>query len=203
MSWFKVDDELYGHGKWLALSLRARGLWVTAGSWSAQYGTDGNIPHAALALFGAKPADAAELTRVQPGFDHPMWDVTETGWRFHDWDVFQPDAASEAVRRDDAHQTMSSKGREGNHRRWHEGRGLLVPGCDYCYPEPGPDSPPESGPESGSRSGPDRVSSPRTRTRTKTYPSRHGIYSYPPDHEATDRVVQGTADSDDAMQVKR
>ena len=35
MSWFKVDDRLHAHPKWLALPKGARALWITAGSWSS------------------------------------------------------------------------------------------------------------------------------------------------------------------------
>ena len=35
MAWFRVDDHLYSHPKWLALPKGSRALWVTAGSWCA------------------------------------------------------------------------------------------------------------------------------------------------------------------------
>src|SRR4051812_39798971 len=64
MTWFKVDDGLWGHPKWLATPAPARGLWVTAGSWSAANLTDGRIPRHVLPSLGGRPRDAATLVTV-------------------------------------------------------------------------------------------------------------------------------------------
>lgn len=137
MAWFKVDDRLWGHPKWLATPARARGLWVTAGSWSASQETDGAIPRHVLGILGGRPADAATL--VAAG----LWSVTRAGWAFHDWAIFQPDAASQRAKRE----AESAAGSLGNHRRWHEKRGIVVIGCEHCG---------SSGDDSGTRSGGDR-----------------------------------------------
>lgn len=79
MTWFKVDDGLWGHPKWLATPLPARGLWVTAGSWSAANLTDGQVPRHVLPSLGGKPRDAAALVDVG------LWVATDGGWRFHEW----------------------------------------------------------------------------------------------------------------------
>lgn len=88
MAWFKVDDKLWGHPKWLATPTRARGLWVTAGSWSASNETDGRIPaHVLPTLMGTK-SDANAL--VQSG----LWVAELSGdYRFHGWAEFQPTRA--------------------------------------------------------------------------------------------------------------
>lgn len=96
MAWFKVDDQFWGHPKRLACSLSEIGLWVTAGSWSAQQLTDGRIPRHVLAVFGAKPKDAAGL--VAAG----LWLPVEGGWQFHDWHVFQPSRADVEKARQEA-----------------------------------------------------------------------------------------------------
>jgi hypothetical protein len=92
MPWFKVDDSLHSHPKWIAASPHARALWVTAGSWCAAHLTDGHVPKHMLTLFGARPKDAAELVRL--GLWVEADDEPEGGWRFHDWDQYQPSAAS-------------------------------------------------------------------------------------------------------------
>lgn len=122
MTWFKVDDRLWGHPKWLATPARSRSLWVTAGSWSAGQGTDGRIPRHVLAALGHTSRDAAGL--VASG----LWRETRDGWRFHGWEEFQPDAASERAR----HEAKSDGGALGNHARWHVRRGINVPSCGYC-----------------------------------------------------------------------
>jgi hypothetical protein len=79
--WFPVDDGLYSHPKWLATSLAARGLWVTAGSWCSDpaHHSDGAIPGHVLASLGGTPELAGEL--VTAG----LWRRTRKGYAFHDW----------------------------------------------------------------------------------------------------------------------
>jgi len=82
--WFRVDDKLWGHPKWVATPPAARALWVTAGSWCSANLTDGHVPRAALPILGGKPKDAAAL--IAAG----LWDAAPAGgWIYHDWDEFQ------------------------------------------------------------------------------------------------------------------
>ncbi|MDN5963022.1 hypothetical protein [Acidipropionibacterium jensenii] len=86
MSWFKVDDGFDGSPKALMCSRSAIGLWALAGSWSARYLTDGFVPNVYVTRMDAM-ADASEL--VAAG----LWEMAEDGgWRFHDWDEFNPRA---------------------------------------------------------------------------------------------------------------
>lgn len=78
MPWFKVDDQLFAHPKWVGAPLRARGLWVTAGSWAASQPDDGFVPAHMLSMFGATKKDAGELVR------RGLWHEAEDGWRFVD-----------------------------------------------------------------------------------------------------------------------
>lgn len=94
MPWFKVDDGLYSHPKWLAASLPARGLWATAGAWCAAQITDGAVPRHVLPMLGAPAEVAEELVEVG------LWEHGADGWQFHDWFDFQPSA--ERVRADRA-----------------------------------------------------------------------------------------------------
>lgn len=87
MAWFKVDDKLHSHPKWLALPKGARALWVTAGSWSADQLLDGFVPTHALRTLNASRTDADALVRVG------LWVESQKdggGWQFHDWSVYQP-----------------------------------------------------------------------------------------------------------------
>ncbi len=146
MSWFKVDDRLYSHPKWMATPHRARALWVTAGSWCAAEMTDGKVPRHALALLGGTPKDAAAL--VAAG----LWRELKTGWIFHEWTIYQPDAASERAKR----KADSDAGILGNHRRWHVKRKTIVPDCPYCNGV-SEDEPPLSPEEEETYRGGDRV----------------------------------------------
>lgn len=71
MAWFKVDDKLWGHPKWMGLPAGARALWVTAGSYCASNETDGIVPVSALPALGARRRDAEAL--VEAG----LWDAVE------------------------------------------------------------------------------------------------------------------------------
>lgn len=83
MPWFKVDDTMAHHHKVMAAGNAAMGLWVRAGAYCAQQLTDGHVSHAALATLGTA-AQAARL--VAAG----LWDDAPGGFRFHDWDDYQP-----------------------------------------------------------------------------------------------------------------
>jgi hypothetical protein len=80
MTWFKVDDKLWGHPKWMGLPSGARALWVTAGSYCASNETDGRVPATVLVTLGARRRDAEAL--VQAGL----------------WTVIQPDANQNAAK---------------------------------------------------------------------------------------------------------
>lgn len=92
MPWFRVDDGFHSHPKVLATSLAARGLWVSAGSWSSGHLTDGVVPDHVLASLGGTPELAAEL--VAAG----LWKRRRNGWQFHDWASRNP--SKQAVEND-------------------------------------------------------------------------------------------------------
>lgn len=122
MVWFKVDDTLALNLKVLRAGNAAMGLWVRAGAWSGSQLSDGVVPEAVVPVLGGTSADAEAL--VAAG----LWERVEGAYVFHDWEAYQPTrAAVEADR-----SGKQSGGLLGNHRRWHESRGLLVPGCRWC-----------------------------------------------------------------------
>jgi hypothetical protein len=84
VAWFKIDDHLYSHPKWMALPKPARALWVTAGSWCAGQLLDGFVPHKALPLLDGTRAEARKLV------DAGLWEETPDGYLFHDWAEYQP-----------------------------------------------------------------------------------------------------------------
>jgi hypothetical protein len=94
--WFKVDDKLHDHRKARAAGATAMGLWVLAGSWSADNLTDGFIPATILPRWG-RPRDANRLTEV--GLWHTDEQDGETGWRFHEWAERQPLRAQKLAER--------------------------------------------------------------------------------------------------------
>ena len=84
MAWFRIDDHLYSHPKWIGASKGSRALWASAGSWSAGQLLDGFVPASVLPILGGNRREATEL--VEAG----LWAVDTDGWRFHDWQDYQP-----------------------------------------------------------------------------------------------------------------
>lgn len=85
MTWFKVDDSFHSHPKVLAAQPAALGLWVVAGSWSGATLSDGFVPDHVLPRL---LPDAVPLAQqlVAAG----LWKRTRGGYRFHDWNDFNP-----------------------------------------------------------------------------------------------------------------
>ena len=84
MTWFRVDDVFHSHPKVAATSLAARGLWVTAGSWSSAHLTDGVVPDHVLVSLGGTPELADELCAAG------LWRRTRAAHKFHDWSACNP-----------------------------------------------------------------------------------------------------------------
>lgn len=100
MSWFKVDDRLHAHPKWLALPKGARALWITAGSWSSAQLSDGFVPKSALTFLDGTTREAAAL--VTSG----LWEIVPGGWQFHDWQAYQPTRETVTARREASAQRL-------------------------------------------------------------------------------------------------
>lgn len=89
MTWFKTDDGFYDHPKVEGLSMAARGLWLTAGTWCAKHLTDGVISAARVRTLGGTTAQIRAL------ITHGLWvecgaDVHPKSYAFHDWNDMQP-----------------------------------------------------------------------------------------------------------------
>ena len=105
MPWFKVDDKLHDHHKSRAAKAKAMGVWVMAGSWCADNLTDGFVPRSVLGRWGT-PADAKRLVDV--GYWEMAEQNGERGWRFHDWDDYQPKRAETLTRREEDRQRKAA-----------------------------------------------------------------------------------------------
>lgn len=113
MAWFKVDDSFWSHPKVLPLSLAARGVWLTAGTWCATHLTDGAIDDESLHVI--IPGSRAQVGRWAAELvTRGLWDVTDTGWRFHSWEDFQPSREQVEAARIDARERQR---RSREHRR--------------------------------------------------------------------------------------
>lgn len=149
--WMKVDDRLHNHRKTRAVTrshdskrrdAAPMGLWVLAGSWSAQNGTDGWVPEEELDRWDDDwPSLVPRL--VKAGYWWPHERDNEPGFGFTDWHDYNDPA-----------DLASRSGTYGNHIRWHVNEGKVDPECQHCPREPedegiAPDVAPISGGDRG------------------------------------------------------
>lgn len=131
MTWFKVDDAFFDHPKVMALEegdhfAEAVALWSLAGAWCARHLTDGNVPRNALRRvtpFDAAPA-AAELVRVG------LWEEVTDGWRYKDWDEYQP------LRKEVRERRENTRERVRRHRSKKRGGNGVTGGYEKRCPDP-------------------------------------------------------------------
>lgn len=90
--WAKVDDGWWAHRKVLGLSLAARGMWVTALSWSCAQRN--SLVPPALGRMVCGPDDDCEQI-AQELVDAGLWIVEDAGWRIHDWSEYQEKSLAE------------------------------------------------------------------------------------------------------------
>jgi hypothetical protein len=120
MPFFPVDDALWGHPKADAAGDAALGLWTRAGSYCANYLTEGAITAAELRKLRARPSQIRAL--VDAGLWHPHGHRCDRcpqpptgGYQFHEWNKngnrtraqVQADRAAAAERQRRARQRQS------------------------------------------------------------------------------------------------
>lgn len=103
MPWFKVDDGFHGHPKVIELSLPAVGVWTLAGSWCANYLTDGQISMRSIRRLGGDEPEAIELVEAD------LWrDLGDGNYQFKDWEDYQPLKESVESEREAARERMQA-----------------------------------------------------------------------------------------------
>lgn len=120
MTWGRVDDQLHAHPKAEALgddvlALAAVGLWSLALSWSCDQLTDGRIPAGRVtrivgdAKLGTKLVARLRAAKLWHGVNEPCpkghercdaYRRDEEGFRFHDWEDYQPTRAEVEAERE-------------------------------------------------------------------------------------------------------
>lgn len=140
MASVSFDDQYPLHRKVGGLSHEAFRLHTEAIFWCDRNMTDGFIPAEDLPLVCPRIRNperfAAECVRRK------CWHEARTpceseacpapaegdGWVIHDYLDHHPSKKEALATRDG----KSDGGSLGNHRRWHAGRGVVKPGCEYC-----------------------------------------------------------------------
>lgn len=93
MVWFNVDDTLAFHPKAIQAGNAALGLWVRAGSWSAQTLSDGFVPRQIARSLGTVGQCKALVVAG-------LWLEVDGGYRFHEWDQRQQTKEDVEARRE-------------------------------------------------------------------------------------------------------
>lgn len=111
--YFKVDDCFAEHPKVLKLGrgmFTAIGVWTLCGTWVSRYETDGFIPRAAVRRLGCDSRAVKRLVECE------FWTEEERegvrGYRFVDWDQWQPSRA----RMDEIRRSRREAGQRGGRR---------------------------------------------------------------------------------------
>ncbi len=205
--WMKIDDGLHAHRKTRAVTkshpTKSRdaapmGIWVIAGSWAAQNGTDGWVPEDELDRWDDEwRALTARLVRT--GWWWPLQRDGEAGYGFNDWHDYNPEA-----------EAASRSGSFGNHVRWHANKGVMNAECEHCPQElDRPENLLDSGGDIGGRSGGESGSESRTVALpvpdpTPTRPDPDPIVSaMPPRRDDIERICEHLASRIEANDVKR
>lgn len=85
MVWFRSDDNLLDHPKWIGLPDAAKVLWHEAGMWASRHLTDGVVPPSYFASRPGSLASARDLVRSG------LWSKGRGGgYQFHDWSDWNP-----------------------------------------------------------------------------------------------------------------
>ena len=130
--WMKIDDRLHSHRKTRRIvrsddekrrDIAPMGLWVIAGSWASQNGTDGWVPEHELDRWDDDWEPLANRL-VKAGYWWPHEREGEPGYGFVDWEDYNPVS------------NASERGAFGNHVRWHVNEGVVNPDCEHCPKEP-------------------------------------------------------------------
>jgi hypothetical protein len=120
-TYIKVHDGMPDHPKVEPLSDAAFRLLVTVWCWCSRHLTDGHVPEA---IWTKRGTAKSRRELIAAGLAAPA----EDGVQMHDYLEHQRSAATVAERKE----AKSAAGHLGNHRRWHEGRGVVDAGCPHC-----------------------------------------------------------------------
>jgi hypothetical protein len=108
-----VDDHLHSHRKAMRAGTEAMGLWVLAGSWSGAEESDGWVPSYVLTRLAGPGAETLADRLVSAGLWHADTVESEDGYRFHEWETYQPTKARLEAKRADARERMARARAQG------------------------------------------------------------------------------------------
>jgi hypothetical protein len=149
MSWVRIDDRAHTHPKHLRAGPMACWLWVCGLSYCSEHLTDGEIPSAALVTFNIPRPEREAERLVAVG----LWEVTEAGYRVHDYHEYQPSKGQVATRRRRTQERVIDwRKRHGYAHGNADVTPLQTPMKRECTHPPDPDPDPDPGTDTSLRS---------------------------------------------------
>ncbi|HMI88544.1 MAG TPA: hypothetical protein VK550_30890 [Polyangiaceae bacterium] len=119
MPWIKLDDSFYDHPKFAQVSVPATWLYFRCLGYAARHLTDGFVSLAVAVQLTVRPANtkklATELVTAR------LWEVTDDGYKIHDYAVYNPSAEETRAKRAAESETKRRAGRIGAAKRWGSG----------------------------------------------------------------------------------
>jgi len=83
MAWFNADDKMHSHPKSRVAGLEAMGLWLLAGTYCADYLTDGHVPDYYVDSWPKGKQLARKLVQAR------YWQMADGGYQFLSWAEYQ------------------------------------------------------------------------------------------------------------------
>lgn len=171
MPWIESHTSLRYHPKVARLSRKlsipipaAMGHLHCLWHWALEFASDGDITKfdideiAAAAMFDPNDYDLSggdiggDSAFVKALVDSGWLDESETSLTLHDWWEYSGQLM-------ESRRQAQEGGKFGNHKRWHQDRGVVDPTCSFCRVV---ESPPESPPDEEKNRPPSRPESHRT-----------------------------------------
>jgi len=125
MAWFKVDDGFYSSRKVLSIPRTRRfsalGLWTACGAWTMKELTDGFVPREIVDELGGTESEINDLLSSK------LWIEAEGGFRFWDWEDYQPSKEEIMAKRVATAKKRSEAGKKGATKRWSEDGKMAKP----------------------------------------------------------------------------
>jgi hypothetical protein len=100
LSWFRIEGRMPNHRKVAPLSDAAFRLHVTAGCWSVEERTEGNVPRDVPGTLPAAPRGHRLTKAIEELTSRGLWEETEDGFRIHDflrYNMSNDEAAAKAA----------------------------------------------------------------------------------------------------------
>lgn len=89
MTWVKLDTGYLANPKLRGISDKAILLHLSSILWTADHGTDGNVPSASLRTVASRVTGRPERARrwANELVANGLWDLNGDGWHVHDFEV--------------------------------------------------------------------------------------------------------------------